>query len=348
MRLALVVDSPLRIEFLRKAISQAPIFEIAWIAYNSTQALQHVQRDVPDLIILDLELPGNNGIQTIDSLVKIVTCPLFLLTSFKSNDDPKIFEAMGHGALEVFNLPNDSINTNQNLLNEFAKKLVTLSRLLGKLPKSSKKVKSETHFKLIDSPSYPPLIVIGASTGGPMALSKILKKLTPRMKVAVVIIQHVDEKFAPGLAHWLSEQTHLNVKIAESGARPEQGSVYLSGKNMHLIMAKHGHLKYSNQPADKPHIPSIDEFFHSVGDHWPYKGIAVLLTGMGSDGAKGLLHLKRLGWHTIAEHEESCVVYGMPKAAIEINAATQVLQCDKIGNWIANIINQPHESANRQ
>jgi two-component system response regulator WspF len=180
----------------------------------------------------------------------------------------------------------------------------------------------------------PPLIIIGASTGGPKALASILSEFPDNFLATIVIIQHVDVQFSPGLAKWLNEQTSLSVALASQGSILETGKVLLAGTNDHLVLRSNLTLTYTKEPLNYPYRPSIDVFCESVAQHWSRKGIAVLLTGMGRDGAMGLQRLRHRGWHTIAQNQQSCVVYGMPKAAVEIGAAVEVLSLSDIASTL--------------
>jgi two-component system response regulator WspF len=162
-------------------------------------------------------------------------------------------------------------------------------------------------------------VVFGSSTGGPFALSKILSQFPVDLKAAVIVIQHVDQQFASGFADWLGGQIK-----------------YVAGRNDHLVMISGTHLRYTPIPEEVLYRPSVDVFFQSVAHNWPKTGVAVLLTGMGNDGANGMKALFDRGWLTIAEHQNSCVVYGMPKAAIEAGAAKEILLLDKIASAVLN------------
>ena len=163
-----------------------------------------------------------------------------------------------------------------------------------------------------------------------MALVKILSHLQDQENFATIIIQHVDAQFAPSLGKWLGEETGRQVEMVEDGRKPQKGLVLLAGKNDHLIMTKGGGLYYTEDPIDNPYRPSVDIFYSSVVTHWPDQSIAVLLTGMGSDGGKGMRALRDKGWHTIAQDERSSVVFGMPRAAIAMGGAVEVLPLEEI------------------
>jgi len=176
----------------------------------------------------------------------------------------------------------------------------------------------------------PTIIALGASTGGPNALAQILRGFPFDLPAAILIVQHIEQDFTLGLAEWLSEQTALNVQIAARGTRILAGNVYVAPPNRHLVMNDDGFLAHRIGEPSEIHIPSIDVLFESLSKN-SSPGLACLLTGMGRDGAKGLLALKKACWHTIAQDEASSAVYGMPRAAVELGAETQTLKLSGIG-----------------
>jgi two-component system response regulator WspF len=178
------------------------------------------------------------------------------------------------------------------------------------------------------------LISLGASTGGPEALARILATLPAALPASVVIVQHIASDFAPSLARWLGGHCALPVHLAREGDELTAGEVLLAGSNDHLILRRDCCVAYTPHPIDYPYRPSIDVFFSSLAAAWSRPGLAVLLTGMGSDGARGLLQLRQAGWHTITQDQASSVVYGMPKAAAELRAASQILPLAQIPDTI--------------
>lgn len=175
------------------------------------------------------------------------------------------------------------------------------------------------------------LIAIGASAGGPAALVRIITSLPGSFRSCLVIVQHVASPFAPALASWLGGQSALPVRIAEEGDLPAPGLILLAGRDRHLVMMNGGRLGYRIRPTDCSYRPSVDVFFESIVENWPCRATGVLLTGMGRDGARGLLRLREAGHHTIAQDRTTSAVYGMPKAAAELGAATEVVRLEQIG-----------------
>lgn len=186
----------------------------------------------------------------------------------------------------------------------------------------------------------PPLVVIGASAGGPKALATILSQLPQDFGAAIAIAQHIDAQFSPGLANWLDRETPLTVELARVGAKPEIGKVLIAGRNDHLVLNSHLTFSYSEYPQEDPYRPSVNALFNSIAQYWPGSAIAVLLTGMGNDGAVGLKSLRSAGWHTIAQDRASCAVYGMPKAAVQLGAAVEVLPLEAIAPKLLTLMPQ--------
>jgi chemotaxis response regulator CheB len=243
-----------------------------------------------------------------------------------------VFEALGAGALTAITAPSVGEDGRLVGLDEVARRLRAAGRLATKTGGSDQPSS--------DGPpeARPPLVAIGASTGGPAAVAAVLGALPVPLDACVVVVQHVDAQFAANLVAWLRGHTSLAVQLAAAGDRPRQGTVIVTGANDDLALTAAQTFSY-RQPRDGTfYHPSVDVFFESVAAHWPAPGVAVLLTGIGRDGAQGLLALRRKGWHTIAQDEGSSVVYGMPKAAAELNAAGEILPIEGIGPAIVHAL----------
>jgi len=251
-----------------------------------------------------------------------------------------VFEARGYGARDAVKTPvwggGGRLDGGAALL----AKIATLGKLLDIKPRQ------EAHRLVIPTarartPYLPPLVALGASTGGPAALAHILAGLPARFPAALVIIQHVDVQFAEGLADWLQAHTSLSVRLAQEGCRLEVGTVWVAGTNDHMILTPQHTLSYVAEPRDYSYRPSVDVFFKTLvkngAAHWPARATGVLLTGMGRDGAEGLAVLRRAGWYTIAQDQASSVVYGMPRAAAEVGAAKQILPLEAIAPTLVQL-----------
>jgi two-component system response regulator WspF len=182
-----------------------------------------------------------------------------------------------------------------------------------------------------DTGIHVPLVVIGASTGGPQALEKVLLGLKRPLPFSIVVVQHLDPLFVPGLAEWLNQETGLTVQLIREGDPPAVGTVHLASTSDHVVVRGGGRLSYVKEPQQHVYRPSVDVFFASLLRHRVPAGVAVLLTGMGRDGATGLKSLQEAGWKTIAQDQETSIVWGMPGAAANLGAADRVLPADQIG-----------------
>jgi two-component system response regulator WspF len=321
MRIAIANNKNQTVEILRRIVLSVPDNEIAWIASTGSEAVDMVFKDKPDLILMELVLPGLDGIEATRRIMEKTPCPILVVTSSVDSNTAGIFRAMGYGALDVIHTPaaGNGPMAQENSV-AILKKISNIGRL-----KRRPALKRKRQGVLPVPFNIPPLIVIGSSTGGPKALADLLAGLPGTLSAGVVIVQHVDGEFSLNLANWLDTQTPLKVALASPGRKPLPATVFLAGSNDHLTVTKELTLVYTEEPKDIPFRPSVDLFFESVARHWPEKGVAVLLTGMGRDGAKGLAALRRAGWHTIAQDEATSVVYGMPKAAKELGAAVDIL-----------------------
>jgi len=329
------------VEILRRVIASVPEYEVAWIAYDGAEAVEKCRQDTPDLILMDLIMPVMDGVEATRRIMQQCPCIILVVTATVEGNASKVFDAMGHGALDAVNTP--ALGTGGDLkgASDLLVKIGRLGRLLNRSDFGNKE-KILPNKKTVSTIRVPFLIVVGSSTGGPKALSQIITLLPPDAKAAMVIIQHVDEQFAPGMAAWLDTLTSLPVRLAAENGRPEPGRILLAGTNNHLVMTPELKFHYTPEPHDYPYRPSVNVFFKSVAQCWPEKGLAVLLTGMGNDGAEGMSALRRAGWRTIAQNRESCVVYGMPKAAAEMGAVDTFLSPDGIGTMLKDEMNRTH------
>jgi len=279
--------------------------------------------------LMDLIMPEMNGVEASRKIMDETPCPILIVTSSVEGNSAMVFEAMGCGALDVVRTPVlDHAHSGQSD-HAILGKIKTIEKLTRPVVLRSGSTASVRPSGSASQRSHS-LIVIGSSTGGPPALAKVLASFPVDFKGSVVIIQHIDAHFAGELVEWLNTQCQMKVKIAEEGEEIRPGLVYLASTNDHLVMTSHGKLAYTAEPKGIVYRPSVDVFFESVAVHWRGKLTATLLTGMGRDGAAGLLALRQKGVYTIAQDEATCAVYGMPKAAVALGAAVEVLPLEKI------------------
>jgi two-component system response regulator WspF len=335
MTIAIVNDVPMAVEALRRVVTSVPEYQIAWIAADGEQAVRQCAADVPDLVLMDLMMPRMDGAEASRIIMRDSPCAILIVTATVGGHSSKVFEAMGWGALDAVNTPVLDTSGEPSPPSQLLTKIAMLRKLVGKSPAGPPALRMAPASGVVPRPDFP-LVAIGASTGGPAALLHLLAGLPPALHAAIIIVQHVDKVFAPGLATWLARESSWDVRAIGAGDRPEAGVVKIASTNDHLLLTPELAFTYSNEPADYSYRPSVDVFFHTVAAWWPVTAVGVLLTGMGADGAKGLLAMRCAGWHTIAQDQATSVVYGMPKAAAKINAAVEILPLDRIAQAIAS------------
>jgi two-component system, chemotaxis family, response regulator WspF len=296
---------------------------VCWDSNTCAQALTHIGKLVPDLILLDLNIPDMPASEFIRKIMASTPTTIIVVCKSVHTNASKVFEAMSAGALDACTEPTAD---NPPSIQVVKRKVQNINSL-----HKASRTSTPAYMK---SDSNLPLLAIGASTGGPAALVKVLSKISPSPHAVIVVVQHMDKEFSPGMAKWIDEQIKLKVEIARANHKPLPGIVYIASSDDHLILQPSGLFDYTAVPVDYPYRPSVDVFFESAVTNWPNKMIGVLLTGMGRDGANGLLSFYNRGMVTIAQNEASCAVFGMPKAAIALNAAQRVLHIDDIGDAI--------------
>ncbi|MGC3960589.1 MAG: chemotaxis response regulator protein-glutamate methylesterase [Verrucomicrobiota bacterium] len=339
MRIGIANDTLLAAEALRRTIVQASKHEVVWIAQDGAEAVARCERDRPDLILMDLFMPRLDGVEATRQIMAKTPCAIVIATTQVENYTGKVFEAMGAGAVDVVNIPVFSADQKLTGGNELMAKIETINKLVSPL-KQAKRLGAPANNKTtpLSVTRAESLVVIGSSAGGPSALTTILAALPLDFPASVVIVQHVDKQFAQGLTVWFATHTKLQIRVAAEGDRLEPGQVYLAGRDRHLVLFSPTQLGYTTHPTNSSYCPSVDVFFRSVAKQWRGQAIGVLLTGMGRDGAEGLKALRDAGHHTIAQDKSSSAVYGMPKAAAELDAAKEILALDKIAARLTNIV----------
>lgn len=293
-----------------------------WSGTNISEVIQHYREQKPDILLLDVSLSPNG---CINEVMKTCPCAIILLTDSIESHANIVFEALGNGALDAVRLFKEKTGEVKGE-NELAKKIGTISKLLNK----PRKQKVPRYAMVQSCNRFPPLIAIGASTGGPHALSVILSKFPVNPGAAIVIIQHMDREFSIDMVKWINGQCSINVVVAREGDRLRQDVVLVASTNDHLVLGDDLALHYTVAPNNYPFRPSVDVFFKSLVKFWPRRDMAVLLTGMGRDGGSGMSALRKTGWYTIAQDEKTCVVYGMPAAAVKLDGASKILPLEEI------------------
>lgn len=334
MRIAIVNDLALAREVLRRVVQSLPGYSVAWEAVDGEDAVAKAAADRPQVVLMDLVMPRLDGAEATRRIMRQSPCPILVVTATVPGHFDLVYKAMGAGALDAVETPTLGPGGVPANAEPLVARLVKLDAALkGQLGSGFVPVPATK------SPSVelPRLVAIGVSTGGPDALGEVLAALPVGFTAAVLVAQHIAAEYAAGLAEALAPRCRLPVRTARGGDVPQPGVVYIAATDDHLELASDLRLRYTATPKSAPYRPSADVLFGSLAARAPRPGVGVLLTGMGTDGAEGLLKLRQAGWHTIAQDEASCVVYGMPKAAVERRAATEVLPLGLIG---ASVVNQ--------
>jgi two-component system, chemotaxis family, response regulator WspF len=335
MKVGIANDLPIAMQLLRRVLLLRPGTTIAWVARDGAEAVAMCAKETPDVILMDLVMPNVDGVEATRQIMSKTPCAIILVTSSIDINADRVFGAMGHGAVDAVDMP---VLGSLDLRTSAAPLLAQLDRVAQIIASRDRRLVPKAAPRRPREAGYNGrMVAIGASAGGPTALAQLLAGLPKEFPAAIVVVQHVDEKFANGMAEWLNQISPLPVRIAKEGDRPVIGGVLLAGSGDHLALKSADKLGYCSDPSDSTYRPSVDVFFESITRKWQGEAAAVLLTGMGRDGAVGLRALRDKGWHTIAQDEKSSAVYGMPKAAAELDAAVDILPLDQIAPRLMKI-----------
>lgn len=338
MKIGIVNDLPMAVEAMQRALTLKPGHQVIWVARNGAEAVEMCTKATPDLVLMDLIMPVMDGVETTRRIMAQSPCAILIVTSSVGANASRVFEAMGHGALDAVDTPALGMGDLSESSSPLLAKIETIQKLVrDKNGINGAMARAGSKIPLLSGER---LLAIGASAGGPAALMTLLRGLPKDFQAAIVVVQHVDEQFAAGMAEWLGSNSALPVRVAQEGERPEAGVVLLAGTNDHLTLKAPDRLGYTPKPTDYAYRPSVDVFFQSACRFWPGTVVGVLLTGMGRDGALGLKALRNKGHYTIAQDQASCAVYGMPKAAAALDAAVDILALEQIGPKLANFFSR--------
>jgi two-component system chemotaxis response regulator CheB len=342
-----VDDSAVQRRFLRAAVEAEDDFTVVGEARNGKEAVALVNRLRPAAVLMDLDLPVMSGIEAIERIMSSTPTPILVYSAFVAGaNSDNALEALAAGAVDVLAKPGpDDTGTLDEYAAVLRRKLRVASRVRvithprGRLRSQGMAGETPTlgggiRRPLTAAPLDPPhpdrgqvrLVAIGASTGGPQALVTLLGQLPPDLHQAVLVVQHMAEGFIPGLASWLDGLVPMPVLVGESGRRLAPGTITIapSGGNM-LVQDDRLRVLCTPPEPGQFHVPGIDATFESVARALGPDAVGVLLTGMGRDGAAGLLAMRERGALTLGQDEATCAVYGMPAAAFALNAVERQL-----------------------
>ena len=332
MRIAIVNDVAMAAEALRRVVASTQEHQVVWIARTGVEAVRMSLDNRPDLILMDLNMPEMDGVEATRQIMQQCPCAILVVTGQPQDNVNQVFRALGAGALDVTATP--VLQGKPGGDSELLAKIKTIGKLIRH---STEAMPARTIAPAERSDAQvSTLVAIGASTGGPSAVARVLSGWTPPPGCAIVVVQHIDETFAAHFAKWLDDQLSMPVRVIADGDELAPGTVLVASTNDHLLLDQNYRLRYDAAPRDYVYRPSVDVFFHCVAQHWRADAVGILLTGMGRDGGEGLLAMRRAGKTTIAQDQASSAVYGMPRAAAELDAAQQILPLDKIGASLRN------------
>jgi two-component system response regulator WspF len=341
MKIAIANDSAMAAEALRRVVASTAEHQVLWIARTGAEAVRMCEENRPDLVLMDLNMPELDGVEATRQIMEQSPCAILVVTGRPQDNVNQVFRALGAGALDVTATP--VLQGQPGGDAELLAKIRTMDKLIrhsggnqAMLPRTA--LNGNGAADNAGAEKVTTLLAIGASTGGPVAVSKMLAGWKPPRGCAIVVVQHIDQHFADNFARWLGEQLDMPVRAIEEGDELAAGAVLIAKSNDHLTLDQNLRLRYDSHPKDYAYRPSVDVFFHCVAQHWKGEAVGVLLPGMGRDGAVGLLAMRRAGQTTLAQDQLSSAVYGMPRAAAELDAAQMILPLAKIGPFLRSTL----------
>jgi two-component system chemotaxis response regulator CheB len=339
----IVDDSPLVRQVLGALLGSDPTIQVIGYAADGKEAVEKAFQLKPDLITMDINMPGMDGLEATEKIMAYRPTPILIVTSARDRRGVQIsMEALAVGALEVMEkpspLPDDSWEILGARLVERVKLLAgvkVITHLKGRTRHLASRVRPGGQEKAHR------VVGLGVSTGGPGVLSRILKLMPADFPMALLIVQHMSEGFMPGLVEWLSREVRLPIRLAREGDLIKPGLALMAPEGAHLVVQEGGRARLREALPVGGHRPSADVLLHSVAAIYGEAAVGVLLTGMGRDGAEGLRAIRDAGGYTIVQDEESCAVFGMPKAAIDLGAAQEVLPPAGIAERLMQLARRP-------
>lgn len=343
IKVLIVDDSVTAQVLLNKVLCSDPNVQVIGTASNGTQALEFITRHKPDLITMDLHMPGMNGLEVTRRIMESKPCPIVIVSSsWNSANKAEVFDYLEAGAVAAVEKPNRLADPE---FEELCNQLTQTVRLMSEIKVVRRLPQGRTKRPLGDG-SHPEgkqpeirVIAIGASTGGPPVLRTILSQLPGDLPVPILIVQHIAKGFLPGLADWLNDSTQMKVQIAKEGDDMKPGHVYLAPDGQDMGVSRPRRIFMKSPKPGQSLCPSVAFLFKSVAQNFANESIGILLTGMGSDGAEDLHLMKTKGSVTIAQEKDSCVVFGMPGEAVKLGAAQHILPPDKIAEMVETTLN---------
>jgi two-component system, chemotaxis family, protein-glutamate methylesterase/glutaminase len=345
IKVLIVDDSALVRKILRDGLSQDPLIEVVGAAHDPYHARDLIVYKKPDVVTLDIEMPKMNGLDFLRKLMPQYPLPVIMVSSLSEKGCEITLNALELGAIDFITKPKSDLKNGMNLMmKDLLKKIHMAYRNRKSIVEKAQNLKNLKTTEKISSlkKTTDKIIVMGASTGGTEAIATILSQL-PADFPGLVIVQHMPPVFTRSFAKRLNGVCKMEVKEAEHNDRIIKGRILIAEGGKQLTIKRSGGqyiVKVGHSELVSGHCPSVDELFYSVADQVGANAIGVILTGMGKDGAEGLLKMKEKGARTIAQDEKTSVVYGMPKAAYDIGAIECIRPLNKIAKKLYNILSE--------
>ena len=341
-------DSALMRRLLTEILSQDPDIDVVGAVSDAYKAREQIKKLDPDVLTLDIEMPKMDGISFLERLMRLRPMPVVMISAMTEKGADITMKALMLGAVDFISKPKMDIENGLSQYGDMIREKVKTAAKSQFSRKAELAERAGSNRTLTHSSHYD-IIGIGASTGGVEAINKLLREL-PTGLPPIVIAQHIPPVFSASFANRLDSELKIDVTEAKDNEKLLPGHVYVAPGDQHLLVAKQGkdHIaRLSNKGPVNRHIPSVEVLFISIAECIGARSIGIMLTGMGNDGALGLLQMKETGATTIAQDEASSVVWGMPREAIEIGAASHVLALEKMPAKIVNLCDQPNREGDR-
>lgn len=341
IRVMLVEDSPTERFLIQRLFALASDMVVVATAVNGREALDRMPSVDPDIICTDYHMPVMDGLEFIRQARQRSSCPIVVFSvAVQADQQRNIFRLLAAGAIDVLPKP---VGSMAGMDHAEGRVLLEKIRAIARSPQARRPAASGASAPRPPAPLPAPgsaradIVAIGASTGGPQALQRLLSQLPAGFAAPLVVVQHISEGFLEGMLSWLQAVTRIRLSVATPSTVLEPGHAYFAPYNQHMLVTGQGRLRFTGaQPGDL-HCPGVDPLMHSVAQVYGARAAGVLLTGMGRDGAQGLRAMRDAGATTIAQDEASCVIFGMPAVAISLGAATHTMPPEEMADTLARL-----------
>ncbi|MBI6871922.1 chemotaxis-specific protein-glutamate methyltransferase CheB [Clostridium aciditolerans] len=342
IKVLVVDDSPTIREIMKDILTSDKDIEVIGVASNGEDAVRFMEKNKPDIITMDIDMPKMNGFEATRKIMETTPVPIVIITAlFNSKDMDRTFQAMEAGAVSVIEKPtaitgDDFDKAAQNIVH-MIKLMSEIKVIKRKTIYKNKKAGPLENYKAKSTLSSIKMAAIGVSTGGPPVLQSIFSKLPANIKIPILVVQHITPGFIEGLVDWLSGVTEYPIHIAVQGEKVLPGHIYFAPDGFHMEIRGDGKIFLSDSEKENGLRPAVSCLFRSIARYYGKNSIGILLTGMGKDGAEELKLLKDIGAITVAQDKETSIVYGMPGEAVKLDAATYILPPEKIAELFGRL-----------